>query len=123
MAMAPCTASAEACSIGVADIIKPIRRPAHSHARGITNPIRPAKGNDPKHYLILRYHLFMSTSTQPTRGLKPRSRATSGLTLGAARSTLENFHSHWKVMTFACCRMAASAKFGHRRPKRGQATE
>jgi hypothetical protein len=43
MAMAPGTASAEACSSGVADINKPINRPAHSHARGITNPIRPAK--------------------------------------------------------------------------------
>ncbi|MER8484152.1 hypothetical protein [Mesorhizobium sp. M1322] len=67
MAMAPGTASAEAFSIGVADIIKPNNRPAHSHALGITNPIRPAQGNDPKQSLISRYHLFMGTSTQPSQ--------------------------------------------------------
>jgi hypothetical protein len=70
VAMAPDTASADAFSIGVADIIKPVSRPAHNHARGITNPIRPTQGNDPKHYLIFRYHLFMGTSTQPTTQFK-----------------------------------------------------
>jgi hypothetical protein len=73
--MAPGTASAEAFSIGVADIIKPINRPADNHARDITNPIRPAQGNDPKQPLILRYHLFMGTSTQPTHNLKRRSQS------------------------------------------------
>ncbi|WP_287158791.1 hypothetical protein [Mesorhizobium sp.] len=118
MAMAPGTASAEAFSIGVADIIKPISRPAHSHARGITNPIRPAQGNDPKQSLISRYHLFMGTSTQPTHNLKLRSRTIiDDLLLGAAVNAGELPYP-LKIMTFAC-RMT-TAHLGHRRLKRGQ---
>lgn len=70
MAMAPSTPSAEAFSIGVTDNINPVSRPAHNHARGIPSPIRPAPGNVPKHSLMSRYHLFMSTSTQPTHNLR-----------------------------------------------------
>ncbi|SJM29839.1 hypothetical protein BQ8482_111769 [Mesorhizobium delmotii] len=108
VAMAPDTTSAEAFSIGVADIIKPNSRPARSHARGITNPIRPAQGNDPKQYLISRYHLFTGTSTQPTHNLQLRSRTiTNDRMLDAARSAPGNFHGHRK--TLACSRVTASA--------------